>query len=66
MLVRGMSYLDAVTAEKGRGGGCNSINLEGGDAGIRRVLDHHGVSLSACLHTFDVMQARNGSIGEAD
>lgn len=60
MVVRGISYLDAVAAEKGKGSGYKPINLEGRDAGIQRVLDHHGVSLSACLHTFDVMQARNG------
>lgn len=60
MVVRGTSYLDAVAAEKERRGSCKPIDLEGGDAGIRRVLEHHGVSLSACLHTLDVMQARSG------
>lgn len=60
VVIRGTSYLDAVAAEKGGRSDCKPINLEGGDSGIRRVLNHHGVSLSACLHTFDVMQARNG------
>ncbi|CBN80035.1 hypothetical protein Esi_0022_0146 [Ectocarpus siliculosus] len=56
VVVRGRSYLDAVGAEKRGGSGNKPINLEGRDAGIQRVLDHHGVTLSACLQTFDVMQ----------
>ncbi|CAM9892025.1 unnamed protein product, partial [Ectocarpus fasciculatus] len=56
VVVRGRSYLDAVAAEKRGGSGSKPINLEGRDAGIQRVLDHHGVTLSACLQTFDVMQ----------
>lgn len=58
MVVRGSSYLNAVAAEKRGGAGCRSINLEGRDAGMERVLEYHGVSLAACLQTFDVMQVR--------
>ncbi|CAM9507860.1 unnamed protein product, partial [Ectocarpus sp. 13 AM-2016] len=56
VVVRGRSYLDAIAAKKREGRGSKPINLEGRDAGIRCVLDHHGVTLSACLQTFDVMQ----------
>ncbi|CAB1098133.1 unnamed protein product [Ectocarpus sp. CCAP 1310/34] len=56
VVVRGRSYLDAIAAKKRGGSGSKPINLEGRDAGIRCVLDHHGVTLSACLQTFDVMQ----------
>lgn len=58
MVVRGSSYLNAVAAEKRGGAECRSINLEGRDAGMERMLVYHGVSLPACLQTFDVMQAR--------
>lgn len=33
-----------------------SIDLERGDAAVRGMLDDHGVSLAACVQTFDVMQ----------
>ena len=33
--------------------------------GMQRVLDKHGVSLAACLQTFDVMQASDSSISGA-
>lgn len=66
VVVRGRSYLDAVAADKRGGSGSNPINLEGRDAGIQRVLDHHGVTLSACLQTFDVMQVRKGCIRHTD
>ncbi|CAM9245490.1 unnamed protein product [Ectocarpus sp. 12 AP-2014] len=56
VVVRGRSYLDAIATKKREGSGSKPINLEGRDAGIRCVLDHHGVTLSACLQTFDVMQ----------
>lgn len=58
VVVRGSSYLNAVAAKKRGGAGCRPVNLEGRDAGMERVLEYHGVSLSACLQTFDVMQAR--------
>ncbi|CAM9249583.1 unnamed protein product, partial [Hapterophycus canaliculatus] len=62
VVVSGRSYLDAVASEKKTGAGDKPINLEGGDADMQRVLDHHGVTLSACVQTFDLMQARNGSM----
>lgn len=62
VIVSGRSYLDAVASEKKAGGGGEPINLEGGDAGIQRVLDHHGVTLPACVQTFDLMQVMNWPI----
>lgn len=59
VVVRGRSYLDAIASDESRGGDGKPIDLEGGDVGIQRVLDHHGVTLSACVQTFDLMQARN-------
>ncbi|CAM9409837.1 unnamed protein product, partial [Scytosiphon promiscuus] len=56
VVVSGRSYLDAVASEKKTGGGGKPINLEGGDMGMQRVLDHHGVTLSACVQAFDLMQ----------
>lgn len=64
MVIRGRSYLRASTNGKGVGNTPVAIDLEGGDAGIRRVLDNHAVSLSACLQTFDVMQVRPLSMYE--
>lgn len=53
--VRGRSYLSPVTMGERRGR--EVIDLErGDDAAVHGILNEHGVSLAACLQTFDVMQ----------
>lgn len=37
-----------------------TVDLEGRDGGVQRVLEYHGVSLTACVQTFDVMQVKEG------
>lgn len=54
MSVRGRSYLPPVPLGEGKSG--QVIDLERGDAAVHAILDEHGVSLAACVQTFDVMQ----------
>lgn len=64
VVVRGRSYLNTVVGTN-RGAGSSPIKPEGRDVGTQRVLDQHGVSLAACLQTFDVMQASESLVNGA-
>lgn len=55
MTVHGRFYLPPAPVRESRR---LSVDLERGDAAVQDVLDGHGVSLAACVQTFDVMEVR--------
>lgn len=56
----GGSYLDVGDEGRREEDESVTVDLEGRDGGVQHVLEYHGVSLTACVQTFDVMQVKGG------